>query len=31
MEEAMEILDFIEKEQLQEIQDLYSAATGVTV
>ncbi|MEY8391041.1 chemotaxis protein [Lachnospiraceae bacterium] len=27
----MEILDFIEREQLQEIQDLYASATGVTV
>ncbi len=27
----MEILDFIEREQLQQIQDLYSTATGVAV
>ena len=27
----MEILEFIEREQLQQIQDLYSTATGVAV
>ncbi len=31
MEETMEILDFIEREQLQQIQDLYSTATGMAV
>ena len=27
----MEILDFIEKEQLQQIQDLFSTTTGIAV